>query len=139
MESDFRAILAGYAALIALVGTRIYPSAYAQGATDPCIRYQKITGGTGLHMQGSDGLDDAQVQVDIRGLTVASVIAVRDVLIGTHGTGGLLHPYRGIVGDTDFRLIRLVDGGDRGIRHEKPNDVDYYTASLDFRIWSRAA
>lgn len=152
MEADFKAILAGHAALLEVIGINlgtgvngpaagpsIYPSAYAQGCLDPCIRYQKIAGGPGLHMQGSDGLSNDLVQIDIRGRTAASVIAVRDVLLGAHGTGGLLHPYVGIEGSTNFQLIRLAEGGDRGIRHEKPNDVDYYTASLDFRVWSRAA
>lgn len=138
MEADFQYLLANHPALTALVGTRIYPSTYAQGATDPCIRYQKIGGGPGLHMQGSDGLSNNLMQLDIRARTAASALAVRDVLIGEHGTGGLLHPFRGGVGATDFRLIALVDGGDRGLRHEKPNNVDYYTNSLDFRIWSRA-
>jgi hypothetical protein len=128
METDFRALLANHAALSALVGTGIYPSAYAQGATDPCIRYQKITGSTGLHLRGSDGLSSNLVQVDIRALTALSALAVRDVLVA------LLHPYRGVVGGTDFRRISLADGGDRGVRHEKPNDVDYYTASLDFDV-----
>lgn len=133
METDFRALLAGHAQLIALVSTRIYPSTYAQGTDDPCIRFQKISGGPGLHMQGSDGLSNDLMQVDIRARSALSALAVRDVLMA------LLHPYRGVVGGTDFRVIALVEGGDRGIRHEKPNDTDYYTNSLDFRIWSRAA
>lgn len=139
MEADLYTLLATHGALTALVGTRIYPSAYEQHADDPCIRYQKITGGPGLYHGGSDGLSSDLVQIDIRARSFASAKAVRDVLVGEHGTGGLLHPYRGTVGDTDFRLIYLVEGGDRGVRHEKPNDVDYYTASLDFRIQSRAA
>lgn len=131
MEADFRAILAGHAPLIALVGTRIYPSTYPQGATDPAIRYQKVSGITGLHMQGSDGLTESIMQIDVRATSAASALAVRDVLVA------LLHPFRGIQGDTDFRLIKVDN--DRGIRHEKPVDKDYYTASLDVRIWSRVA
>jgi len=138
MEDDFYALLAGHVPLTTLVAAnKITPSNYAQGVAGTVIRYQVIDGATGLHMRGSDGLTSSLMQIDIRAGGVAAVKAVRAVLIGVHGTGGLLHPYRGIVGDTQFKVINLRS--DRGIRHEKPGSQDFYTASLDFDIWSRAA
>lgn len=131
MEADFRALLAAHAPLIALVGTRIHPTSYPQAAQSPAIRYTKISGQIGLHMQGSDGLAVTLMQVDIRATSFASLMAVRNVLVA------LLHPYRGIVGSTDFRLISLAT--DRGARFEKPDAVEFHTASLDFSIWSRSA
>lgn len=133
MEQDFYTLLSTDASLIALVDDRIDPSVFSQGTGNPCIRYQKVTGGPGIHHGGSDGLSSDLMQVDVRARTAASALAVRDAMVA------LLHPYTGTVGNTDFLLIYLVEGGDRGIRHEKPNDVDYYIASLDFRIQSRAA
>ena len=56
METDFRSIIADDPAVKALVSTRIYPATYSQGAANPAVRYQKVTGSIGLHMQGSDGL-----------------------------------------------------------------------------------
>lgn len=138
MEDDFYALLAGHVQLTSLVpANKITPSVYSQGLTGTVIRYQVIDGVTGLHMRGSDGLTSSLMQIDIRAGSVAAAKAVRAVLIGSHGTGGLLHPYRGIVGNTQFQVISLRS--DRGIRHEKPGSQDFYTASLDFDIWSRAA
>lgn len=138
MEDDFYALLASHVPLTTLVpASKITPSVYSQSATGTLVRYQMIDGTPGLHMQGSDGLTSSLMQVDIRAASVAAAKAVRAVLIGKHGTGGLLHPYRGIVGLTAFQVISLRS--DRGIRHEKPGTQDFYTASLDFDIWSRAA
>lgn len=131
MEADFKALLSAHASLTALVSNRIYPTTYPQAAVSPAIRYTKISGQIGLHMQGSDGLSDTLMQVDVRASTFASLMSVRNALVG------LLHHYRGIVGATDFRLISLAT--DRGARFEKPDAVEYHTTSLDFSIWSRSA
>jgi hypothetical protein len=138
MESDFRAILIGHASLIALVPKgRIYPGNYAQGAASPAIRYAKVSGVTGLHLKGSDGLSETLMQIDVRSAVrpgVAAnveVLAVRDVLVA------LLHPYRGLVGTTDFRLIHL--NNDRGVDFEKTDATQFYTTSLDFTVFSRVA
>jgi hypothetical protein len=131
MEIDFRALLAADPEVAADVGTRIYPSTFAQATGDPCIRYQLVSGVVGLHMQGSDGLDEATMQVDIRGLTAASVFKVRDAV------RTLLHGFRGSVGNTDFRLISL--SSDRGVSFDKTDAEAFYLASLDFTVFSRAA
>lgn len=131
MEIDFRAVLAGHAALTSLVGDRIYPVQYPQGVANPALRYRVISATTGLHMQGSDGLSDTLLQVDVRAAGYDQALAVRDVLVT------LLHPYRGVQGNTDFRLIRLET--DRGVDFERPDSVEIWTASIDFRIWSRGA
>jgi hypothetical protein len=138
MESDFFAILTSHAPLTALIpATRITPVQYTQATGNPCLRYTKIDGITGLHMQGSDGLSSTLMQIDVRGLSFGSVLAVRNVLVGSHGEGGLLHPYRGVKGATQFQLIQLRS--DRGVQFEKPGSVEYYTTSLDFDVWSKAA
>lgn len=137
METDFRALLAGDVAIIRLVAGRIYPAAYAQNAADPCVRYQKISGSIGLHMQGSDGLSTDLMQIDVRaaagssGEGAAKALAIRDALVA------LLHGYRGLVGSTQFQLIALRD--DRGVQFETSGAKSYYTTSLDFDVYSRAA
>jgi len=135
MEADFYAILTGHTALTNLVpATKITASNYKQGATGTLIRYSKVSGITGIHMTGSDGLSDSLMQIDIRGLAssgIGPVMAVRDVLVA------VLHPYRGIQGSTDFQVINLTN--DRGVQFEKPDTVEYFTCSLDFNVWSRAA
>lgn len=143
MENDFRAIMADDAALTALVAARIYPVIYPQSVAGPAVRFTIISSIPGLHMQGSDGLTVSIVQVDIRAKVAPNVVAysqvlnICNVLIGAHGSGGLLHPFRGVVGSTDFRLIRLRDK--RGPEHEKTAAEEFFTASLDFDVWSKAA
>lgn len=131
METDFRSILADDATLVGLVSTRIYPSTYPQDVTEPCVRYQKITGAIGLHMQGSDGFSEDLMQVDVRALTKASADAVRAAIIAA------LHAYAGTEGTTRFQLIAL--SSDRGVRFESTGPKTYYTASLDFACYSTDA
>lgn len=135
MEADFNAILTGYAPLTTLIpATRITPVQYTQATGNPCLRYTKIDGATGLHMQGSDGLSSTLMQIDVRVPAaggVAPLLRIRDVLVAR------LHPFRGVVGATEFRLVSLRS--DRGVRFEKTDTEQFYTASLDLDVWSRAA
>lgn len=136
MESDFLALLKSDATILGLVTTagktRIYPSTFAQATANPAIRYMKVTGSTGLHMQGSDGLSDAIVQVDVRS-SVGAVEAwtIRDALVAK------LHGFSGVQGGTDFDRIGL--SSDRGVQFDDTGAVKYYVASIDFNVTSRAA
>lgn len=129
LEVDFRAVLLADATLAGKVGTRIYPSAYAQGAASPAIRCMRIAGAPGLHMQGSDGLDSALMQVDCRADTAASAMSVRDAVVAR------LHGFSGSQGSTHFQLVALQ--ADRGVQFDDTGPTAYYTASLDFECWSR--
>lgn len=131
MESDFRAVLAGDPAIIALVSTRIYPKTYAQATVDPAIRYTRISGGLGMHMQGSDGLGSAIMQVDARSLTEKEVLSIQDAIVAR------LHAFRGVEGDTDFRLIELDSGPDGAF--DSTGTKAYYTTRIDFAVSFRAA
>jgi hypothetical protein len=132
LETDFRALLVGDPALLGLVSTRVYLSTYAQATVSPALRYMKVTGGTGLHMGGSDGLSESTMQVDARSsLSAAEAISIRDAIVAR------LHGYRGIEGATDFRLIELTS--DRGVSFDDTGTTKYYVASLDFDVWSRVA
>jgi hypothetical protein len=131
METDFKNLLTGDPAILALVSTRIYPSTYAQASSDPAARYQKITGNMGLHMQGSDGLSTDLMQVDVRSGTAAESLALKSAIVAR------LHGFEGLQGSTNFRLIALRD--DRGIKFEKTDSKSYYTASLDFDVYSKQA
>lgn len=132
LEADFRSILSNHASLTNLVpAARIYTAYYPQASGDPAIRISKITGATGVHMQGSDGLSSTLMQIDIRGLAslgAVPVLAIRDVLMAK------LHTFRGTVGSTFFQVISL--DADRGIDFEKPTTTEYLTATLDFDVRS---
>lgn len=142
LETDFRAILTGHAALTALVpAAQILADYYPQNSPKKAIRITKPSRRTGMLMNGSDGLSSAVMQVDIRVLASGGkmpLLAVIDVLIGPDGAGGLLNPFRGVVGGTFFQVISLAE--DRGPVHDKSDGVtEYLTASLDFEVRSSAA
>jgi hypothetical protein len=135
MESDFRAILIGDVTLVGFVATRVYPSTYAQGAISPAIRYTKVVGSTGLNMSGADGLSESTMQVDVR--VADSGHAARDAQTIRDRVVELLHGYRGTEGETEFQLIAI--NSDRGIAFDDAGATKYYSASLDFDVWHRAA
>ena len=86
---------------------------------------------TDADMQGSDGLSSDLVQVDIRAKSAQSALDVRAVVIAK------LHSLSCVQGATDFRLIALR--ADRGVQFEKTDTASYFTALLEFDVYSRAA
>lgn len=129
MEADFHDLL--LASVTSLVSTRVYPTTYPQNAASPAVRYQKITGAPGVHMQGSDGLNFDVVQVDARGATAAEMLAIRDAVVAA------LHAFSGTQGSTAFKLIQLRD--DRGLNYETNGAQQFFTTSLDLDVIWRAA
>lgn len=127
MESSFRALLTGDAALTALVGARIYWNAIPQNAADPCVVMYRVAGGPGIHMQGSDGLTNATVQIDVRATKVTDMWAVRDAIVVN------LHGFKGDQGGIRFRGIFLSTERQSS---EKPGETLYHRTSLDFDVWS---
>lgn len=68
------------AGVLALAGTRIYPNVFKQQDTLPAIRYTKIAS-VNHSLMGSDaGVEVSTYQIDIIGLTYASVDALRDAV-----------------------------------------------------------
>jgi hypothetical protein len=131
MENDFKALLASDPTIAGIVSARIYPSTYAQNAAGPAMRYQKITGSIGMHMEGSDGLSTDLMQVDVRAELAADVFALRNAIVAA------LHGFSGTKGNTTFQLIELRD--DRGTSFETTGAQNFYTRSMDFDVSSRAA
>ncbi|MEO6012738.1 MAG: DUF3168 domain-containing protein [Devosia sp.] len=131
MENDLRTALISDATIAGLVADRVYPSAYPQNSTASAIRLRKVVGSTGLTHRGSDGLSSAVVQVDLRTATAAEAYALRDAIVAR------LHPFTGVVDATDFSLISL--SSDRGVDFDTSTPTPWFTASVDFNVWWRAA
>lgn len=132
MEAALRALLIAHAPLTALVAQRIYWGALPQGVTRPAIVLYRISGAAGRHMQGSDRLTDALVQIDVQALNVnegpQSLWAIRDVLIA------LLDNYRGQQGGVFFQGIFLQ--GERQASDELVGGGLVHLCQLDFNIWA---
>lgn len=125
METALRALLAGYGPLTALVAAdSIVWNHLPQATARPAIVLYRISGAPGIHMQGSDGLLNATVQIDIQALTVASMWAIRDVLLSR------LHAH------SDDNLRVVVANSERQTAEELAG-VLIHRCSMDFDVWYR--
>lgn len=87
--------LSDIAPLTALVSTRIYQLKLPQRPTLPAVRVQKVSGMSGQHLRGPDGLFRARVQVDAyeeeTGSWYADVTAIASAIrgdgLGSNATG----------------------------------------------------
>lgn len=138
MEADLQTIIVDDEQIKALVPAgNVRINFVPQGAPSPAIAIYRISGGPGYTFDGPDGLTDSRVQIDVRGADRA----------GNEGSGyaqaypvaerlrALLSGYRGIVGNTNFRLITILSERQRS---EKPGSEVFHTFSLDFQVWHRA-
>lgn len=127
MEADLRALLISDVTLVGLVpSASIIWNHLAQATPRPAIVLYRISGAPGIHMQGSDGLLGATVQIDVHALSVTSMWAIRDELLT------LLHghkdgTFRGIFMRSERQSSELLDGG--GLLHR---------SSMDFEVWASA-
>ena len=83
LEPALVSYLKAYAGLTALVSTRIYPIAFPDGVTMPCVTYQRIDTPYTHTMQtsGATGtLTRPRFQFDVYGETVLAVSNIQDQL-----------------------------------------------------------
>lgn len=136
MEAALVALMLADAGLAAQVGDRINWEIFPQGIGSPCVRLTRIGGATGYHMRGSDGLDGAQVQVDIRAAAPIENDAAgfKPAKGAADAAKALLSGYRGTVADVCFGGIFVT-----AERHytEKTDGNLFHVVSLDLDIWSR--
>jgi hypothetical protein len=127
MEAALRALLTSYVPLTTLVAQRIFWNDIPQATTDPCVVLYKITGAPGIHMQGTDRLEQSVVQINVRAVSVVSMWAVRDAIIAR------LNAQRIQQGTVDFKGIFLTSERQAS---EKPGTTVYHTCQLDFDVWA---
>ena len=130
MEVALRALLAAYAPLAALVGTRITWNEIPQGAADPNVSLFNVVPGVSYTYAGPSTLRGALVQINIRALTYASAVAVRDALEAR------LSGFSGVQGAVEFGGIFLRDTRSAT---EKPGATLYHTIQMDFEVWHSPA
>lgn len=76
LESVLYTYLTGYAGLVALVGTRVYPVQLPQEATLPALTYQRISGPRTHTQNGVSILARPRIQVDCWASSYAGAKAV---------------------------------------------------------------
>lgn len=130
MEVALRALLLSYAPLTALVSQRIVWNEIPQGSADPNVSLFNVDPGASYTYAGPSRLRGALVQINIRALTFASAVAVRDAIEAR------LSGFKGVQGGIEFGGIFL-----RSVRSqtEKPSTTLYHTIQTDWDVWWRPA
>lgn len=109
IETDFRALLAGHAALTALVGTRIAQSAVADGAGLPAVVFE--TAHTFIDSTDTPRLADrAAISVQCWAETSASAASVAAAVLGAIDTASASHAARVLDTSTTFDAETGLDG-----------------------------
>lgn len=126
LRPALRAFLAADAAIAALVvaggTTRIYPGKMPQGVTATSIVYNDISGQTGLHNEGSDGLASNRVQLTAWATTADAAQALALAIKNR------LHGYAGAMGSGDAEVnVQLA-------RFESWRDQDDAAANLRGKV-----
>jgi len=135
LEEGIRSYLAGFAGISALVGTRIYPLVIPQGATLPCITYQRIStpristhDGSGM----SGDLSSPRFQFDAWATTLSSVKAITDQIraalngkTGSIGTAPYAYTIRAALADNE--------------QPEYDPESELYRGRSDYIIWHQEA
>src|SRR5690606_8090769 len=80
LETALRNLLIGTTAITNLVGQRITWGTIPQTVIAPLIVMYVVSRIPGYHMQGSDGLDESRVQIDIRVPDLDRAWQVRDAI-----------------------------------------------------------
>lgn len=125
METILYSLLAGDAAIAAIVGTRIYPNFIPQDADLPALIYQQISGYRHHTNAGALGLAVPRVQINCWAVTYAAADDLADkVRIKLDG-------YSGTVSSTKVFSILLSDEVDAPVI---TGAVTRYCKSLDFEI-----
>jgi hypothetical protein len=116
IESDLKAYLAADAAILALVGSRIYPLKLPQAPTLPALTYQKISGSRVTSLSGYSGLSHPRMQIDCWASTYEQVKDVAAAVVTA------LDAYPGSI---------MNDDG----RDNYQPDVELPRVTIDFTIW----
>lgn len=126
-ETGLVTYLESKTALTDLVGTRMHPQIAPQGLTEPFLVFSRISGASGHHMTGADGLQQARYQFDAYG-TYPQVKSVEGALRQS------LDGYRGAMGSEYVQTCHVLDSRDL---YEEPGDKQQFgthRVSMDFLI-----
>lgn len=107
-EADFYAVLAGDAALAALVSDRIYPLAIAQGTPLPAVAYARTDTAYENTLGGSVALSRVRFAVQAWGEQVTDVEAIGDAIVAALAAVSVPPEGRFTVFDDEMGLYGLT-------------------------------
>lgn len=130
MELVLANLLLEHAPLVALIDDKIDWDQLPAGVAYPAVVMFLISAPVSYHLQGPSKLVPARVQFDCRGRSRAEAKQVADAVEAR------LSGFKGIYEDVAF-------GGIFKLSHRSGSDADaangWFTASMDFQIWSKPA
>ena len=88
IETDLYAHLSTYAALTALVSTRIYPLTLPQEPTLPALTYFRVSSAPSRNHDGAYGFALKRFQFDIYAITYLACLQVKAILVDAMGALG---------------------------------------------------
>lgn len=127
LEEGLFTYLSTYAGLTSLISTRVYPLVIPQGATLPCLTYQRISTVRSPSLDSSgigNELSSARFQFDVWATTALSAKTITDQLRAA------LHGKKGTMGSVTIHSA-LVD--DEQSNFEP--DTKIYRSRSDYFIW----
>jgi len=131
LEEGLKSYLTAYAGLTALIGTRVYPFRIPQGATLPCMTYQRMDTPRMLTHQsvGATGdLAKVRMQFDCWATTYSSAKAIADQLRAA------LNGKTGSIGTAPNAVVIRAALVDNEIPEYNP-EVDMHRVIADYFIW----
>lgn len=128
MNEALTSHLLAFAALSALVGSRVYPVRRPQGDPLPAVVIHTIDGLPDYTSQGPSGLLSSRIQFDCWGKTYASAKSV------ARAVAQRLSGFKGTVSGVVFQGGFLE--GERDSYEEGTGKSDLFRVSLDFIIWT---
>lgn len=131
VEVGLVSYLTGYAGLTALISTRVYPFMIPQGATMPCVTYQRIdTPRTLSHGDsGATGtLARARIQFSSWAATLSSAMAIAEQLRAA------LNGKTGSIGTAPNAVTVRAILVDNEMQDFEP-DIEMFRVISDYLIW----
>ena len=119
LESKIYGHLSTSAAVVAAVGTRIYPVRAPQDVTAPYIVYSRISGGQISGLSGYQTMENPRIQIDVFTTSYSTAKGIADSI---HSLMETASGYKSIL-ISDMDLFE--------------EDFSFYRVSMDFSVFNR--
>lgn len=123
-ETRMYSALTGNAALVALVGARIYPVQAPQGTAFPMLIFRRITTNRHPCITGEVGMEQCRIQIDALAGTYDAVKAVAAAVLDALDAATSVRQFR-------TSPLGQVDEMDSDLFVDRP-----YRIILDFDVWN---
>jgi hypothetical protein len=129
IEKGLYSRLTADGALIALIGTKVFPHRGSQSQVLPYVTYTRIFAERMHHLAGPSGLARPTLQLDVWSLTYAECKAIADRI------RVLLDGLSWIAAGYTVQYSRMTNEREEKEPIDVASDTVVYRSSMDFEIW----